>query len=115
MEFDASELRTLAADLGKAGYDATRKAQQVVRKSALDVQTVAAEKAPVDTGFLKASIGVDMAGDDLTAIIGPSASYGRFVEEGTSRMAPQPYMSPALDAVTPGFVAAMEQLGGDIL
>ena len=115
MEFDASELRTLAADLGKAGYGATRKAQLVVRKSALDLLTVAAERAPVDTGFLKASIGVDMAGDSLSAVIGPSASYGRWVEEGTSRMAPQPYMSPALNAVTPGFVAAMESIGGEML
>ena len=115
MEFDASELRTLAADLGKAGYGATRKAQQAVRKSAIDVQNIAAERAPVDTGFLKASIGVDMAGDSLSAVIGPSASYGRWVEEGTSRMAPQPYMSPALNAVTPGFVAAMESLGGEML
>ena len=115
MEFDASELRTLAADLGKAGHGATRKAQLVVRKSALDLLTVAAERAPVDTGFLKASIGVDMAGDSLSAVIGPSASYGRRVEEGTSRMAPQPYMSPALNAVTPGFVAAMESIGGEML
>lgn len=115
MEFDASGLRTLAADLGKAGHDATRKAQLVVRKSALDLQTIAAERAPVDTGFLKASIGVDMAGGSLSAVIGPSASYGRFVEEGTGRMAPQPYLGPALDAVTPGFVAAMESLGGGML
>ncbi len=115
MGADVGELLTLAADLGRAGTTVVRKAQQAVRKSALDVSTIAAELAPVDTSFLKSSIGTDVAADGLSAVVGPSASYGAHVEFGTRRMSPQPYMGPALDAVTPGFAAAMEQLGGDVL
>lgn len=111
----SDDLYALAADLGKAGYNATRKAQQVVAKAALDVEARAKVFAPVDTGALMNSIGADVAADSLSAEIGPTVHYGAYVEYGTSRMAPQPYMSPALDAVAPGFVAAMESLGGDIL
>ena len=117
MSWDVGELRALAADLGEASASAQLKATQVVQKSAFDVQRLAAERAPVRTGFLASSIGVDFdSGDGLTATIGPAASYGLFVEAGTSRpMAPRPYLGPAFDAVAPGFTAAMEQLGGDIL
>ena len=116
MSWDVGELRALAADLGEASASAQLKATQVVQKSAFDVQRLAAERAPVRTGFLASSIGVDFdSGDGLTATIGPAASYGIFVEAGTSRMRPQPYLGPAFDAVVPGFTAAMEQLGGGIL
>ena len=47
VSWDASELNALAADLGQAGYRATRKAQQVVAKAALDVEARAKVFAPV--------------------------------------------------------------------
>ena len=70
---------------------------------------------PVDTGFLRSSIGVDLDMAAASAVIGPTAEYGAFVEFGTSRMAPAAYMGPALDRVSPSFAAAIEQLGGDVL
>ena len=49
---------------------------------------------------------IDAAGD----IAHMTVPYGIYLEGGTSRMPPQPYLFPALDAVTPGFLAAMEQV-----
>ena len=114
VSWDASELNSLAADLGKQGHQTTRKAQAVVAKSAHDVQRVSQGLAPVDTGALKNSIGTDISGGGLEAQIGPTVHYGAYVEFGTRRMAPHAYMGPALDIVGPGFAAAMEQIGGDL-
>ncbi len=110
---DWSEVRALAADLSKAGPATARKAQQAVAKSAHDIQAQA--KPPVKTGALKASIGVDITDGGFAAEIGPTVHYGAYVEFGTRRMAPQPYMGPAFDAVAPGFEEAITQIGGEIL
>ncbi len=111
---DVSELRRLAVDLGKAAStDTIRKARLAVQKAAADIERIAQLKAPVDTGTLRNSIGSDIRG--LTAEIGPTANYGIYLEYGTYRMRPQPYLGPATDAVEPGFVKAMEQIGGNIL
>ena len=121
---DWSEVNELAADLGKAGLGAARKAQQVVAKAAADVQRTGAVTAQqlfkpppegASTGATANSIGVDLEDGGLAASIGPTPSYAAYLEFGTRRMSPRPFMGPALDAVEPSFTAAMGQLGGDIL
>ena len=112
---DFSELTKLAADLGKAPAETTRKASRAVRKAALDIERGAKTRAPVDTGNLKNSISVTLGNTGLTAEIGPTAHYGVFLEYGTRHMSPRPYMGPAATAVEPGFVEAIEQLGGTFL
>lgn len=114
VSWEFGELRQLSADLGKADVGVTRKAGEVVRKSASDVEAQAKARAAVDTGAMRNSIGVRMAGP-LSAEIGPTVHYAQYVEFGTYKMAAQPFMGPAADAVAPSFIAAMEQLGGDIL
>ena len=121
---DWSEVRALAADLSKAGPATARKAQQVVAKAAADVQRTGAATAQqlfkpppegASTGATANSIGVDIEDGGLAASIGPTTSYAPYLEFGTRRMSPRPFMGPALDAVEPSFTAAMGQLGGDIL
>ena len=114
MNWETGQLAALRADLGKAGVETTRKAGQVVRKSASDVEAQAKARAAVDTGNMRNSIGTTMHGP-LSAEIGPTASHSVFVEFGTYKMAAQPFMGPAADRVEPSFIAAMEQLGGTIL
>lgn len=132
---------------------------KIVRKTAFDIQAKAAQKAPVDTGFLRNSIyvlgsgfntygrGVQRAGklkpdkhgtisrrrlqahvrrldrqraqeamllpemapppDKLTAYVAVGASYGIFLEFGTSRHPAKPYFYSAVDAVLPGLEAAL--------
>ena len=101
--------RRLAADLGKAAAAATKLARIAVQKSALDLQAIAQGIVPVDTGNLKNSIDTELAG--LSAFIGPTANYGAFIEFGTHKMAPRPYMTPATDAVEPTFIEAIASIG----
>lgn len=114
---DARELRSLGHDLTKAGLAASTKAVQAINKTAADITADAKSGAPVDTGNLKNSIGYDVSSSagEVTAEIGPTAEYGHYVEFGTSRMAPQPYLTPAFDRRLPGFEKAMGQLVEGVL
>lgn len=115
----AEDLRSLSADLTAAGRQVGQRARAVVRKTAMDIEASAKSLAPVDTGNLKNSIGhsdlrIGTSGQ-LVAEIGPTANYGIFLEQGTSRMAAQPFMGPAADRHTPSFESAMAQLGAEAL
>jgi HK97 gp10 family phage protein len=115
VEIDVSQMNTLAADLGRASFYIAAQASKAVRKTGEDIVREAQAFAPVRTGNLRNSIGADYDGDGLGFEAGPTASYGGYVELGTSKMAPHAYMGPAFDRATPGFVQAVEQLGGNIL
>lgn len=70
-----------------------------VGRTAKYVQETAKTLAPVGPGdpvHLADTIETDISG--TRAVIGPTARWGKFVEEGTYKDAPQPYMAPALDA-----------------
>lgn len=115
VNFDVSDINTLAASFDKGSKTIGQLAQIVVRKTAVDVTADAKNFSPVRFGKLKGSIGhsdlrtVGQSGV-LEAEVGPTANYGRFVELGTSKMAPRAYLGPALDRRTPAFVQAMEQV-----
>ena len=53
----------------------------------------AKKSAPVDTGRLRNSIAHAVKGD--AAYIGTNVEYAPYVELGTSRQAPKPYLRPA--------------------
>lgn len=112
---DTSQLNALAASLTAASAKAKTMAGMAVAKTALDCEAAAKRRAPVDTGALRNSIGTSIAGDRMSAEIGPTVNYAPYQEYGTSRMAAQPYMGPALDEVTPGFMSAMEQISKGLL
>lgn len=116
---DVHELNQVVVDLTRASGTVGEKASAVVRKSAFDIETTSKILAPVDTGALRNSIGTDIVGEGTSPVveaqIGPTVNYGAYVEFGTSRMAPKAYMGPALDRHAPGFVAALEQIAGDVL
>lgn len=104
--FDTTGLNRLAASLTQAGIDAIPAADVVVRKTSADIKRDAQALAPVDTGFLRGSIGYETK-RGLTSsegVVGPTAEYGAYVEDGTSRMGPQPYMGPAFDRHVDNFV-----------
>lgn len=119
MHFDVSELQGLERDLKKGAAGIEPKAKLVVAKTASDIEATAKVFAPVDTGNLEGSISTDV--DGLTAEIGPTASYGDYVdrgtknEDGSTRMEAQPYIDPAVDAHEPSFATAMGKVGEKIL
>lgn len=77
-----------------------------VKKAGLSVQARAQAAAPVKTGTLRRSIHTEFP-TDLSAVVGPSVDYGKYVEFGTRRMGARPYMRPAAEAVLPGFASAV--------
>jgi HK97 gp10 family phage protein len=86
----------------------------------VDIEASAKNRVPVDTGHLKSSIGTSDLGNvgqfgSLSIEIGPTANYGGFVEFGTSRMAPRPYMESAADIHFPLVKQAVKQLGLEAL
>ena len=114
---DTDELRALAAQLNAAAAKSPELVQAVLEKTAGDVQGDAQALAPVDTGNLRSSISRDVTrdADGITAEVGPTASYGAYVEFGTSRNPPQPYLRPALDRRVPMLEQALTQIAGDVL
>lgn len=117
----AKELRSVARTLEAAGPKTEALAAAVVIKSLTDIETDAKRIVAVDTGFLKNSISREITADTFRGsggafggVVGPTASYGEYVEKGTSRMAPEPYMGPAFERRAPLFVAAMEQIPGKV-
>jgi len=80
--------RDTAGELGKTVRDAVQTAKQL---------------APRRTGELADSIGgeVTVTPAGPAAEWGPTARHGLFVELGTSKMAPQPYLLPSLEKVAP--------------
>ena len=117
MDVDVSELNRLAREIGRAGEMLHPKARAAVKKVAADIERDAKLFAPVDTGFLRSSIGIDMAGNAYysEAVIGPTAEYAPYLEFGTSRMAPHAFMGPALDRHEWEFVAAFDRLAEEAL
>lgn len=117
-----ADLERRLASLGASGDAPLRAA---VEAAALLVQNAAKQKAPRRTSTLRRSITFEVAreGGQMVARIGPTVTYGRYVEFGTGiyaeggngrqthwvvkgpggkffttrGMKPQPYMRPALD------------------
>ncbi len=115
--FDTSEVRKLSADLELGRERVGRETSAVVKAAAERVKGNAQGKAPKLTGALAASIGVDLYGDGrsvgMTAVIGPTVRYGLFVENGTSKMAAEPYMGPALAEEGPAFADELARVAAE--
>ena len=108
----SSELRR---NLNRLRGNERRRAQQDgLDAGARIVETHAKVLVPVDTGTLRNSIMVDEVTPDR-AVIAPHADYAEHVEFGTSRMAAQPYMRPALDQHEGEILAAVEATIADFV
>jgi hypothetical protein len=140
IEWDMSEVRDLADDLGDAGARVTERSQVVMEKTGHDVVSDAQALCPVRTGNLKNSIGVDFG--NLSFEVKASASYAAIVEYGSAPhtirprtkqalfwpgathpvkqvqhpgTAPQPFLIPAFDRNLPAAYQAFERVAADIL
>jgi HK97 gp10 family phage protein len=52
----------------------------------------------VDTGELRRSITHEVDRDNLVARVGTNKIYGRYLEMGTDKMQPRPFLAPALES-----------------
>lgn len=114
MSFDVSELRNLSVELGDVPKVVGQLTKVVVKKTAKDIESTAKTLAPVATGFLRSGIKTsdlrNVSQESPSAEVVASASYSPYLEFGTSRMAPQPFMRPAADKHADAFEQAMAQI-----
>lgn len=101
-----TRFRALMVELDAGLERVPERMDQVVRRAGLEVESTAKTLAPVDTGFLRSSISAEFP-SRYKAVVTAHAHYAGFVELGTSRMAPRPYLYPALDRIAPWFERAV--------
>lgn len=110
---DSSQVEDLADDMAASPARLRAGASRVVAKTTYDTEADMKVFCPVDTGTMLNSISSDV--DELVGTVGPTVNYAPFVEDGTSRMSPQPFVRPAYDRNEPGFVQALADLTEDLL
>ena len=84
--------------------------KRVVRHNGAEMQEKAQRNAPVDTGTLKRSIGLEITDSGMAAEVEPTADYAPYVELGTRFMEAQPYLKPAFDDQKEKFKKDMKKL-----
>lgn len=116
---DTAELDRIQRELGW-------RTDTVIRRMAFELQGIAQVKAPHDTNALRNSIytntskgskyseadagakarnpaaqtsPIPEASGEMTAVVGACVNYAQYLEEGTSRMAAQPFLKPAAEMV----------------
>lgn len=117
-DVDVTEVLALEAELrGPVEARIKEVARAGVNKSTLDTQAGGQARSPVDTGFNRNSITSSFKSNaaEFSGETGPTSEYGEFLEEGTSRMAPRPYMRPSADIIEPKFYEAMDKLVESLL
>lgn len=89
-EMVATEAVSLIRDTPKTG--------RIYRRRGVEHQASAPGEPPAsDTGRLVGSIRMDFTRiEELTGVVNARAGYAAHLEYGTSRMAPRPFMRPAL-------------------
>lgn len=113
MQFDQPELNRLVADMTFAAKNIKKAAKEVLEEVSDDVAETAKSFAPIAGGELRDSITSEVTEGTggVTAEAGPEVYYGRFVEYGTSKMAPQAFMGPALDRHIPDLENKLGEAG----
>lgn len=87
------------------------KVAAIIEEHGFAIASEAAQNAPVDTGALRNSITSEsqMTGE-LQFTVQDGVEYGIFVELGTSKMAAQPFLIPALEHWRTPFYNAFQEL-----
>ena len=84
--------------------------RKVVTLNASELQRNAQKHAPVDTGFMRRSIGIEYDDFGLTARVTARAEYAPYVEYGTRYMNAQPFMRPAFKSQEKRFIDDLNKL-----
>lgn len=109
-----AEIRGMADRFRDAPAQAVELVRAATTKAVIDTQAEARRRAPVDTGYLRSSITVgleQMGGNVVVGEVTAGANYAAYVENGTTRQSPQPFMRPALEANAKPWGQAMRSIG----
>ena len=107
--------KTLAA-LAKADRKLRREVSRLVRETGKEAEKIAKTDHPYTdrTGHNTASINFYMTGQ-MSGVLTVNSHYGGFLEYGTVKMSPRPYMRPAMAKVRPKFYAESRKIVRRIL
>lgn len=112
-DIDMTEVIMLAAALDLKNLDVAKKAAVAVKDAAQTTRDHARDNAPVDTGNLRDSL--KMGGGKLTRRVVAAVPYSLYVEFGTSKMAPQPFLYPASDRGEEQLINDLAQIASEEL
>ena len=98
----------------RAGITAQLRAGRVIGEMAGKVYQTQRQLVPKRSRKTHDSIDVEITDHGLTAIIGPTWFVGRFLEDGTVKMAPRPFVGPSADLHAPELEARLNDVAGDI-
>ena len=85
-----------------------RKVTDETLKVGKEMENYAKSIVPVRTGYLRSTIAFRAFEAPLMFWFGATAYYASYVEFGTWKMMPEPYLRPALDAYIPKIMAAIK-------
>lgn len=85
------------------------------RRSVTHQASAPGEFPKTDRGQLVASLFFKVAADKLSAFFGTKLAYGKYLEYGTTRMAPRPWLRPTLKANEASIVARLKQAVADAI
>ena len=108
MEIEIIGLKELEDKLSNLDVKLSKALDEALNEIAEKIRDDAKSFVPVDTGALRKSIRIEKKGKLQVSIVaggggvinprtGREVDYAGYVEFGTSRMNPQPYMQPALE------------------
>lgn len=83
--------------------------EQALTAIGLTAESYAKQECPVDTGRLRNSITHAVETGEQAVYIGTNVEYAVFVELGTSRMKPRPYLKPAATEHSAEYKSLAEQ------
>ena len=92
---DYVKLIRKTANINERAKTQPDRVSRALGETAQNAAIIARQLCPVRTGFLRDSIFVEQDGQ-LRFLVGASAPYASFVEQGTIFMEPQPFIRPAM-------------------
>lgn len=102
--WDFNEFTSLTESLAGVSGRVTPAVTKAISDGGEKIRDLAKELAPKASGDMADSIESTLlrsgGGTEVTAEIGPTKFYGRYVEHGTSKMGPRPFLGPAADQRT---------------
>lgn len=79
------------------------------------IEDLAKQLCPVDTGYLRQSISMEIKKGGYEGIVRVGAYYGKYVEFGTYFQNPQPFLIPAYNILSKQFVDKIIETVNDYL
>lgn len=104
------QLHVTRNDFGRIAAELAPKISAVVVATTLEVEGEAKNDVAVLTGNLRRSLHSAFSEDLTHGAMGTDVEYAPYVEYGTSRMAAQPYVTPAVERARAPFLEAVRKV-----